>query len=141
MEAILLIFIALREYLVHFPQGSKLWLGSCFGKSHNSLYKLNHDAYETLKILLHIISLCSEIQVTLGSFVKPYPAITQGELEPQFASKKSYFEQNIKQVSKSNWGVLKHLWTSHLSCNISHVPSEKIWEPLGQFEGLDIKTS
>ena len=48
-ESILLIFIALGEYLVHFPQGLKLWLGSFFGKSHNSLYKLNHDAYETLK--------------------------------------------------------------------------------------------
>ena len=49
LESILLIFIALGEDLVHFPQGSKLWLGSCFGKSHKSLYKLNHDAYETLK--------------------------------------------------------------------------------------------
>ena len=24
-------------------------IGSCFGKSHNSLYKLNHDAYENFK--------------------------------------------------------------------------------------------
>ena len=52
LEAILLIFIALGEDLVHFPRGSKLWFGRCFGKSHNSLYKLKNDAYETLKIFL-----------------------------------------------------------------------------------------
>ena len=51
-----------------------------------------------LKGTLHIPGLFLEIQVTLGSFVKPFPAITQGELEPQFVSKDSYFEQNIKQV-------------------------------------------
>ena len=56
-----------------------------------------------LKGTLHIPILVSEIKVTLGSFVKPFLAITflaitQGELEPQFASKESYFEQNIKQV-------------------------------------------
>ena len=90
---------------------------------------------------LHIPSLFSVIQVTLGSFVNPFPVITQGELEPQFASKDSYFEQNIKQVCRSNWGVIKHPWTSYLSSIISHVPSKKIWKHLGQFGGLDIKTS
>ena len=54
---------------------------------------------------LQIPILFSEIKVALGSFVKPFPAITQGELEPQFASKDFYFEQNIKQVFRSNWEV------------------------------------
>ena len=107
MEAILLIFIAMGEDLVHFLQGSKLWLGSYFGKSHNSLYKMNHDAYETFKISLTHPLLFSSIRVTLGSFEKPFPTITQGELEPQFASKDSYFEQNIKQVLRSNWELKK----------------------------------
>ena len=53
MESILLIFIALGEYLVHFPQGSKLWFGSCLGESHNILYKLKNDVYEILKIPPH----------------------------------------------------------------------------------------
>ena len=52
MESILLIFIALGEDLVHFSQGLKLWFGSYLGESYNSLYKLNHDAYETLKWFL-----------------------------------------------------------------------------------------
>ena len=60
-----------------------------------------------LKFPLHIPSICSEIQVTLGSFVKSFPGITQGELEPQFASKDSYFEHNIKQVFRSKWGIIK----------------------------------
>ena len=51
-----------------------------------------------LKGNLHIPFLFSQIQVTLGPFEKPFPAITQGELEPQFASKDSYFEKNIKKV-------------------------------------------
>ena len=79
--------------------------------------------------------------MTLGSFVKPFPTITQGELELQFASKESYFEQNIKQVLRSNWKVTKHTWTSYLIYIIIHVPFEKIWKHLGQFKGLDIKTS
>ena len=70
--------------------------------------------------------------------MNPFFAITQGELEPQFASKDSYFEQNIKQVWRSNWGVIRNTWTSYLSSNIIHVPSDK---HLGQFGGLDIKTS
>ena len=49
------------------------------------------------KFPLHIPYLYSEIRVTLGPFENPFPAITQGELEPQFASKDSYFEQNIKK--------------------------------------------
>ena len=53
-----------------------------------------------LECPLHIPYLFSEIQVTLGPFEKPFPAITQGELEPQFASKDSYFEQNIKKVAE-----------------------------------------
>ena len=141
MESILLIFIALGEDLVHFPQGSKLWLGGCFGKSHNILYKLNHDEYETLKIPLHIPSLCSEIQVTLGSFGKPFPTITQGELEPQFASKGSYFEQNNKQVCRRNWEDKKHTWAWYLIYIMIHASSEKIWKHLRQYGGLDIKTS
>ena len=50
--------------------------------------------------------------MTLGSFVKPFSVITQGELEPQFASKDSCFEQNIKQVYRSNWEVKKHKFGS-----------------------------
>ena len=73
--------------------------------------------------------------------MKPFSAITRGELEPQFASKDSCFEQNIKQFYRSNWEVKKHTWTSYLSYIIRHVPSEKIWKYLGQFGGLDIKTS
>ena len=61
-------------------------------------------------------------------------------MEPQFASKDSYFEQNIKKVFRSNWEVKKHKYR-HQSYIIIHVPSEKIWNHLGQFEGLDIKTS
>ena len=45
--------------------------------------------------------------MTLGSFVKPFPEITQGELEPQIASKDSYFEHNIKQARRSDWEVKK----------------------------------
>ena len=73
--------------------------------------------------------------------MNPFPAITQGELEPQFACKDSYFEQNIKQVWKSNWELKKHTWEFYLSYIIIHVPSEKNWKHLGQFGGLDIKTS
>jgi len=73
--------------------------------------------------------------------VKPFPVITPEELEPQFASKDSYFEQNIKQVCRSNWEVKKNTWAWYLSYIIIHVPSEKIWKHLGQFGGLDIKTS
>ena len=79
--------------------------------------------------------------MTLGSFVKPFPAITQGELEPQFASKGFYFEQNIKKVCRCHWEVIKNTWEWYLSYIIIHVPSEKIWKHLGQFGGLDIKTS
>ena len=73
--------------------------------------------------------------------MKPFPTITQGELEPQFASKNSYFEQNIKQVCTSNWEVKKHKLELYLIYIIIHVSSEKIWKHLGQFGGLDIKTS
>ena len=65
-----------------------------------------------LKCPLHIPILISEIQLNFGSFVKPFSAITQGELEPQFASKDSYFEQNIKQVFRSNWEVKIHIGRS-----------------------------
>ena len=61
-----------------------------------------------LKGPLHIPSLFSEIQVTLGSFVNRFLTITQGELDPQFASRDFRFEQNIKQVYRSNWEVKKH---------------------------------
>ena len=43
--------------------------------------------------------------------MKPFLAITQGELELQFASKDSYLEQNIKQVEKVIGEVLKNPWT------------------------------
>ena len=79
--------------------------------------------------------------MTLGLFVKPFPAITQGELEPQFASKDSYIEQNIKQVYRSNWEVNKHKLELYLIDIIINLPSKKIWKHLGQFGGLDIKTS
>ena len=141
MEDILLIFIALGEDLVHFPQGSKLWLGSCFGKIHNSLYKINHDAYETLKrSLTHTHPLfinSSEFGIICEAISDNYPR----ELEPQFASKDSYFEQNIKKVFGSNWEVKKNKLAWYLSYIIIHVPSKKIWNHLGQFGGLDIKIS
>ena len=79
--------------------------------------------------------------MTLGSFVKPFPTITKGELEPQFASKDSYFEQNIKKVCRSNCEVTKHTWELYLIYIIIHVPSYKMWKHLGQFGGLVIKTS
>ena len=66
------------------------------------MYKMNNDAYETLKI----IYLFSKIQVGLGAFENPFPAFTQGELDPQFASKDSYFGQNIEHVCISNWRVI-----------------------------------
>ena len=64
------------------------------------MYKLNNDEYETLKFPLNILFLCSEFRVALGTFEKPFLAFTQGELEPQFASKDSYLDQNIKQVAE-----------------------------------------
>ena len=79
--------------------------------------------------------------MNLGSFVKPFSTITQGELEPQFASKYSYFEQNSKQVCRSNWGVKKNKLALYLIYIIIHVPSDKIWKHMGQFGGLDVKTS
>ena len=79
--------------------------------------------------------------MTLGPFENPFPTITQGELEPQFASKDSYFEHKIKQVLRINLGVIKHHWISYLISNITHVPSDKILDNLGQFRGLYIKTS
>ena len=79
--------------------------------------------------------------MTFGSFMNPFPAITQGELEPQFPSQESYFEHNIKQVFRSNWEVKKHTIVLYLCYIIIHVPSDKIWKHLGQFGGLDIKTS
>ena len=61
--------------------------------------------------------------MTLGSFVNPFSTITRGELEPQFSSKDSYFEQNIKQVLRSNWEVKKHTLELYLIYIIIHVPS------------------
>ena len=77
----------------------------------------------------------------LGAFEKPFPTFTQGELEPQFASKDLYFGQNIKQVCGSNWRVINHPRKSYSILNIIHTPSQNIWEHLGQFGDLDIKTS
>ena len=73
--------------------------------------------------------------------MKPFPAITQGGLEPQFASKDSYFEQNLKQDFRSNLEVKKHTLELYLIYILINLPSEKIWKHLGQFGGLDIKTS
>ena len=77
----------------------------------------------------------------LGSFEKPFPTFTQGELEPQFASKDSYFDQNIKKVLRSNCRVINNPLTSYSSFNIIHIPPHNIWEHFGQFGDLDIKTS
>ena len=44
-----------------------------------------------------------------GAFEKPFLAFTNGELEPQFASKDSYFDQNIKIVDRSDWRVINHI--------------------------------
>ena len=77
----------------------------------------------------------------LGAFEKPFPAFTKGELEPQFASKDSYLDQNIKQVCRSNWRDIKNNLKSYSSINIINTPSQNIWEHLGQFGDLDIKTS
>ena len=54
------------------------------------------------KYPLSILFLYSKIWVGWGAFEKPFLAFTQGELEPQFASKDSYLDQNIKQVCRSN---------------------------------------
>ena len=48
----LLSLIAFGEDLVPFLQGSSYWFCSYLGEGHNILYKLNNDAYETLKIYL-----------------------------------------------------------------------------------------
>ena len=124
-----------------FPQGSKLWFGSCFGKSHKILYKLNRDAYEYLKMsLTHPLPLF----INSSDFGTIWEAISGnylGELERQFASKDSYIEKNIKKVWRSNWEVTKHKLAWYLIYIIIHVPLEKIWNHLGQFGGLDIKTS
>ena len=69
---------------------------------------MKHDVYETLKIPpTHPLPLFINSS-DLGSYEKPFSAITQGELEPQFASKDSYFEKNIKKNLRSNLGVIKH---------------------------------
>ena len=103
--------------------------------------KLINDAYETLKnSLKHNLPLFINSS-GFGSIWEAISSIYQGELEPQFASKDSYFGQNIKQVFRSNWRVINHPWTSYSSLNIIHTPYQKIWEHLGQFGDLDIKTS
>ena len=141
MESILLIFIALGEDLVPFPQRLKLWFGSCFGKTHKRMYKLDHDAYDNLKIsLTHpfpIFINYSDFGIIWEAISGNYP----GGIGAQFASKDSYFEHNIKQVCRSNWEVKKHTWAWYLIYIISNLPSDKIWKHLGQFGGLDIKTS
>ena len=53
-----------------------------------------------LKSILHIPHLFSEIQVTFGSFVKPFSAITQGELEPQFASKTPALNRTLNKFTE-----------------------------------------
>ena len=70
--------------------------------------------------------------MTLGPFEKSFSTIIQGELEPGFASKDSYFEQNIKKVLRSYWEVKKHTLELYLIYIIIHVPSEKIFKHLGQ---------
>ena len=90
-----------------FPKGRNCDLGIVLERVIKACINWNMMHMRLWKGLLHIPSLYSEIHVTLGSFVKPILAITQGELEPQFASKDSYFEQNIKQVWRSNWEVKK----------------------------------
>ena len=70
--------------------------------------KLKHNAYETLKMsLVHPLHLFINLS-RLRSFEKLFPTLTWGGLEPQFASKGSYFEQNIKKVCRSNLEVKKH---------------------------------
>ena len=59
---------------------------------------MNNDAYENLKISLKNPLPMFRNSSALGAFEKPFPTFTQGELEPQFASKDSYIDQNIKQV-------------------------------------------
>ena len=124
-----------------FPKGRNCDFGAVLERSITECIKWNMMHMRLWKFPLQIPRLCSQIQVTLGSFVKPFPAITQGELEPQFANKDSYFEQNIKKVCRSNLGFIKNPWTTDLIFNIIHIRSEKIGEHLGQFVGLDIKTS
>ena len=77
----------------------------------------------------------------MGAFGNPFLAFTLGELEPQIASEDSHLGQNIKQVCRSIWRVINHLLTSHSTLNIIHIPSHNIWEHLGKFGDLDIKTS
>ena len=67
------------------------------GEGYNSLYKLNNYEYDTLTISLKYPLFINSSG--FGCIGKPFPAFTQGGLEPQFASKDSYFEQNIKKKS------------------------------------------
>ena len=124
-----------------FPKGRNCDLGVVLERVIKACIKWTMMHTRLWKCPLHIPSLFSEIKFTFGSFVKPFSTITQGELEPQFASKDSCFEQNIKQVYRSNWEVKKHKLAWYLSYIIIHVPSEKIWKHLGKFGGLDTKTS
>ena len=105
------------------------------------MYKLYHDAYDNLKIsLTHPFPMFrnySDFGIIWEAISGNYPR----GIGAQFASKDSYFEQNIKQVLRSNWGVIKHPWKLYLIYIIIHVPFEKNLEHLGQFGGLDIKTS
>ena len=62
---------------------------------------MNNDEYDTLKNYL------KHPPPLVRNYLK-HPTFTQGELEPQFASKDSYFGQNIKKVFRSNWKVINH---------------------------------
>ena len=67
--------------------------------------------------------------------------LPRGTWSPNFASEDSYFCHNIKKVFRSNWRVINHPWESYSSINIIHIPYQNIWDHLGQFGDLDIKTS
>ena len=70
-----------------FPKGRNCDLGVILERVITACINWNMMHMRLWKCTLHIPSLFSEIQVNLGSFVNPFPTITQGELEPQFASK------------------------------------------------------
>ena len=72
---------------------------------------MNKYEYETLKISLKHTLPLSINSSGLGAIESPFPAFTQGELKPQFASKDSYFDQNIKKKFRSNWRVINNRYT------------------------------
>ena len=59
----------------------------------------------------------------------------------EITSKVTYIDQNWKSICRSVLKVQRHPWNTYLCSNIINIPSQKIWDHLGQIWDLEIKTS